>query len=193
MTHSWRSLRSFFAQMEYHSIGMGIASGEYCANCGVLRCITYISMSRCFPHCINIATQTVMDELKTNPVEPVLTTSTDPSDLPHLMRYAAALEADPVGKTRDLVTTCRSSGQRRHELQSVITEGNDSGRWQGEEGRKIPPVQLLQDCKTRWSSTFLLIDRVLMLYPVSPFPIACLNITTYMRCGPISLRVSKHF
>ena len=123
--------------------------------------------NRCFPHCINIATQTVLDELKTNPVDPVIGMAKDASELPHLTRYANALEADPVGKTRDLVTTCRSSGPRRRELQAVIAEGNKSGRWSREEGREIREVQLLRDCKTRWSSTFLLIDRALMLYPAS--------------------------
>lgn len=124
-------------------------------------------MTRCFPHCINIATQTVLDELKTNPFDPVIETAKDSSEIPHLTRYATALEADPVGKTRDLVTTCRSSGSRRRELQAVIADGNQSGRWSREEGREIREVQLLRDCKTRWSSTFLLIDRALMLYPVS--------------------------
>ena len=124
-------------------------------------------MIRCFPHCINIATQTVLDELKTNPFDPVIETAKDPSEIPHLTRYATALEADPVGKTRDLVTTCRSSGSRRQELRTVIADGNQSGRWLREEGREIREVQLLRDCKTRWSSTFLLIDRALMLYPVS--------------------------
>ena len=33
-------------------------------------------------------------------------------------------------------------------------------------GGTLPEVQLLRDCETRWSSTFLMITRVLNLYPV---------------------------
>lgn len=33
-------------------------------------------------------------------------------------------------------------------------------------GGMLPEVQLLRDCETRWSSTFLMITRVLTLYPV---------------------------
>lgn len=121
---------------------------------------------RCFPHCVNIAVQTVVDELQTNPVDPILNTAASEADVPHLTRYASALNADPIGKSRDLVTTCRSSGGRRKELQTIIAHGHATGSWMQEEGHEIPSVQLLRDCKTRWSSTFLLIDRMLLLYPV---------------------------
>lgn len=30
----------------------------------------------------------------------------------------------------------------------------------------LPVLQLLRDCETRWSSTFLMLDRVLTLVPV---------------------------
>lgn len=31
----------------------------------------------------------------------------------------------------------------------------------------MPVLQLLRDCETRWSSTYLMIDRILVLWPVS--------------------------
>jgi hypothetical protein len=46
------------------------------------------------------------------------------------------------------------------------------GYWSGKlpDGEdKLPVLRLLRDCPTRWSSTFKMIDRVLMLYPVSSF------------------------
>jgi hypothetical protein len=52
----------------------------------------------------------------------------------------------------------------------VIKEGNENGYWRGKlpDGKTtLPAVQLLRDCPTRWSSTFKMADRVLMLNPVS--------------------------
>ncbi|KAI0660766.1 hypothetical protein C8Q70DRAFT_1044080 [Cubamyces menziesii] len=80
--------------------------------------------------------------------------------------YADTLASDPVQKVRDLVTALRQSGQRRNELHQFIVDGVASGRWKDHpQGWQIKPLQLLRDCETRWSSTFLMIDRVLLLYP----------------------------
>jgi hypothetical protein len=40
--------------------------------------------------------------------------------------YEAAIQADPPGKSRSIVSTCRLSGQRRAELQEIILDGNKS-------------------------------------------------------------------
>lgn len=82
--------------------------------------------------------------------------------------YRAALAADIIGTARKLVTACRTSGQRREDFELTIVEGNAARTWKDSEGNPLPlPVlQLLRDCETRWSSTFLLLDRVLTLLPV---------------------------
>ena len=82
--------------------------------------------------------------------------------------YRAALAADIIGAARKLIAACRVSGQRREELELTIREGNEAGSWTDSEGNPLPlPVlQLLRDCETRWSSTFLMLDRMLMLLPV---------------------------
>ncbi|KAI6006128.1 hypothetical protein EDD15DRAFT_2154708, partial [Pisolithus albus] len=85
------------------------------------------------------------------------------------------LQRDVIGTVRSIVSVCRASGQRRQDLRKVIVEGNSSGRWAGklpDGGDKLPLYQLLRDCETRWSSTFLMIERLLLLYPVrvSPTP-----------------------
>ena len=51
----------------------------------------------------------------------------------------------------------------------MIKEGNTSNAWgkEDEEDIRLREVQLLRDVDTRWSSTFLMIDRVLELYPAS--------------------------
>lgn len=98
------------------------------------------------------------------------------NDIPHIddenesnQAYSDALASDPVARCRSLVTTCRASGQRREELMNMIKEGNTSNAWgkEDEEDIRLREVQLLRDVDTRWSSTFLMIDRVLELYPAS--------------------------
>lgn len=83
--------------------------------------------------------------------------------------YLSALEADLVGKCRSIVGACRVSGQRRQALLKKIDEGNKTGYWKGKLDNgtdKIPLVQLLRNCETRWSSTYNMIERVLELYAV---------------------------
>ncbi|KAJ6473957.1 hypothetical protein C8R47DRAFT_1053485 [Mycena vitilis] len=80
-----------------------------------------------------------------------------------LVLYAEALEADPVGKTRQIVAACRASGQRRADVKQIIQDGNEKFLW-GSDG-VIRVVQLLRDCETRWSSTYLMSDRLIELYP----------------------------
>jgi len=118
--------------------------------------------------------QAILAELKSNPRAPVIAASCNSSDhgdqLPlALQNYASALEHDPVGECRDIVSACRSSGQRRNRLRNVIEEGNKNNYWRGKlpDGKMVlPVVQLLRDCPTRWSSTFKMVDRVLLLNPV---------------------------
>ncbi|KAG2124354.1 hypothetical protein DEU56DRAFT_744665, partial [Suillus clintonianus] len=85
-----------------------------------------------------------------------------------LHTYANSLSNEPVGQCRDIVNSCRQSGQRRQRLQAVIEQGNNNGYWKGKlpDGKeKLPVLRLLRDCSTRWSSTFKMIDRVLTLHP----------------------------
>ncbi|KAH7903910.1 ribonuclease H-like domain-containing protein, partial [Hygrophoropsis aurantiaca] len=82
--------------------------------------------------------------------------------------YADALALDPIGECREIVAACRSSGQRRRRLKAVIKEGNEKGYWEGKlpnNETTLPVLQLLRDCVVRWSSTYGMIERVLLLYP----------------------------
>ena len=109
---------------------------------------------------MNIAVKTILLELKENPREPVLASSSNPDDHAMLSRYAEALASDPVKRTRDIVAGCRASGQRRAELKKVIISGNEQASWD------LDVLQLLRDCDTRWSSTKNMITRLIHLYPV---------------------------
>ena len=76
--------------------------------------------------------------------------------------YGNALQRDPVGRVRKLVSECRVSGQRRSALRTVIKNGNEMKSWPQtvmdfdspmlpdalKTGGKLPEVQLLRDCET---------------------------------------------
>ena len=78
--------------------------------------ITFIDSNiniRCFPHVINISVQTVVKELKENPYNPIIESCKNPSGPSReLMLYAEAVQSNPVGTTRDIVSVCRKSGHR---------------------------------------------------------------------------------
>ncbi|KAJ7696975.1 hypothetical protein B0H17DRAFT_1266691, partial [Mycena rosella] len=66
-------------------------------------------------------------------------------------------------KTRQAVAACRASGQRRDDVRQIIVDGNAKYLWQPDGIMRV--VQLLRDCETRWSSTYLMSDRLIELYP----------------------------
>ena len=78
--------------------------------------------------------------------------------------YALALSEDPVRAARTLVTKARQSILRREEFEKIVGECIENESFG--EGVHPPGTQLLRDVDTRWSSTFLMIDRLLSLYPV---------------------------
>ncbi|THH30687.1 hypothetical protein EUX98_g3511 [Antrodiella citrinella] len=133
---------------------------------------------RCFPHVINLAVQAALAKL--TEVEPLSTFTFDTAALddddtvedPPIATgtrtaleadpsYHAALLRDPVTLVRKLVSSCRVSRLRRDDFHDTILKGNADGSFQ----QKLRPVQLLRDMEVRWSSTYLMIDRALELYP----------------------------
>jgi len=123
--------------------------------------------SSCFPHVTNIATKTGLKYLTQVPahdteVDSVLIEEEFPLSPPWNMdaAYRDALEGDVVAAARKLVNVCRASGQRRKALQEIIREGNAANLFTLEE------LELLRDVDTRWSSTFYMIDRLILMYLV---------------------------
>ncbi|KAJ7113970.1 hypothetical protein C8R44DRAFT_630501, partial [Mycena epipterygia] len=115
----------------------------------------------CFPHVINIVTQTILVELKENPC--AVLGSASNLTFGELVSYVDALKSNPVSHGRQIVAVCRASGQHRSDLKVVITQGKE---------KKIRPpnktlraIQLLRDCETRWFSMYLMSERVMELYP----------------------------
>ncbi|KAL7282477.1 hypothetical protein ACG7TL_003948 [Trametes sanguinea] len=76
--------------------------------------------------------------------------------------YEAALSKNPVKAARELINKARQSGQRREDFDRIVSECIKKKTF----GDDTPSgTQLLRDVDTRWSSTFLMIDRLLSLYP----------------------------
>ncbi|KAJ7680087.1 hypothetical protein B0H14DRAFT_3101791 [Mycena olivaceomarginata] len=111
---------------------------------------------RCFPHVINLAVKAGLKALSDLPFyEPDIVLDNDGNPIPHSLldniEYWEALTLDPVGAARKLVTACHNM------------EGNEAGGW-GDPPAILRVVGLLKDVETRWSATFLVIDRVLEQY-----------------------------
>ena len=89
--------------------------------------------------------------------------------------YLAALKQDLISCARKLVNACRASGQRRSELHKIVLEMKlEAHQSDSQNTDQNPPifraVVLLRDVDTRWSSIYLMIDRLIELYPVREFP-----------------------
>ncbi len=153
--------------------------------------------TRCFPHVVNISVKHGLTALTKVDIssafsEDSVTSTTTLSDLegetdPELDQidsdsaaasnlflqndpeYLAALQNDPIKRAQELVNVCRVSGQRREELMEIIKEGNKTGAFP----KPVPEVQLLRNVDTRWSSIYLMIDRLLELYPVCYISFCC--------------------
>ncbi|KDQ21135.1 hypothetical protein BOTBODRAFT_49837 [Botryobasidium botryosum FD-172 SS1] len=106
---------------------------------------------RCFPHVINIAVTAGIESL----------TVTTPEFSAKYPRYAKILEENIIAKARAVVTACRTSGQRRADFRATIEDGNKHGTFKD----TLRLLQLLRDVNTRWSSLYLMIERLLYLYP----------------------------
>ena len=103
--------------------------------------------------------------------------------------YLQALTADVLGTARKLVSTCRVSGKRREEFLETILQGNLDETWVDDDGNPIPreALQLLRDCETRWSSTYFMVDRVLVMLPV------CFAMLSFIISDPTHSQVIKLF
>ncbi|KAI0349311.1 hypothetical protein OH77DRAFT_1582550, partial [Trametes cingulata] len=76
--------------------------------------------------------------------------------------YEAALSRNFVKAVRNLIAKARQSGQRRDDFDKIVTDCIENETF----GVGVhPPGSLLRDVDTPWSSTFLMIDRLLTLYP----------------------------
>lgn len=125
---------------------------------------------RCFPHIINICVQHTLSKY----------TQADLGDLPSTWtnadgkvirkaEYIETVETDPVGLGRNIVTAIRASGQRRAAFSQTIENGNKGEVFTDRHGNttRLANNELLLDCRTRWDSTYIMINRLRALRQVS--------------------------
>ena len=87
------------------------------------------------------------------------------------------MDRDPIKRARAVVRILRSSDQRKRDFKEVIKNGNKSGWFRGVNSFVIvvPDLELLCDVKTRWDSTYAMIERLVALQPVSIPAASCFN------------------
>jgi hAT family C-terminal dimerisation region len=126
-----------------------------------LRNETHPGPHSCFPHIINLAAQELVDSLKHTP-------ATDGVD----RTFLQLLQLDPVAHCRELIVACRLTSLRRKEFRDTITDLNKSGA-------KVPNLALIYDVVTRWSATFNMISRFLLIQQVSYQLLRFLGLTSH--------------
>jgi hypothetical protein len=132
--------------------------------------------TRCLPHIINLSVKAGLKQItEVHSTDPETENQDDEDENNWLIssdiasrdeEYQQILRGDVIAEGRHIVTACRLSGQHREEFTEIIKEGNKSGRF-GQGGLRV--VALLRYMDIRWSSTYLMVDRVLEMYPVSNF------------------------
>jgi hypothetical protein len=137
---------------------------------------SFTLLFRCFPHVINLAVQSIYAALKDGRGVPGCY-GDNSNAIPEITRlpygvtedaYRHALKSDVLGSTRKLVSACRASGRRREEFVETAMKVSDDGEQNNDDGNPISrkALQLLRDCEIRWSSTYIMVDRVLLMLPV---------------------------
>ena len=83
--------------------------------------------------------------------------------------WYTGLKRDPIKRARRIVCIVRSSDQRKEAFKHVINTGNRSGWFRSHDNKviELPNLELLRDVKTQWDSVYRMIERLLVLRPVS--------------------------
>lgn len=121
----------------------------------------------CFPHIINICVSHTIKAYTTADFSHVAPTWVDfLGNVVVKEEYVQALATDPIATGRDIIRIIRASGQRRKGFHDTIINRN-SNQWYTGNTTQVPVVELLRDVKTRWDSTFFMINRLRALRLVS--------------------------
>ncbi|KAI9058884.1 hypothetical protein FKP32DRAFT_1580955 [Trametes sanguinea] len=118
---------------------------------------------RCFSHVVNIAVKHGLAALTDTNPSSYMDSEADTGSTPPQAQELPSPHSSDDPRARQLVNACRASGQRCEDFMATITEGNRTEAFG--QGKSLRAVQLLRDVNTWWSSTFLMIDRLLELYP----------------------------
>jgi len=145
---------------------------------------------RCLPHIFNICVQHVLNNY----------TWADFADCPaiwkntsgkviHKEPYIQSVRQHLIGHGREIVHSIRSSGQHHSNFQLTIKSGNEQESFANETSQwiSLPVLELLHDVKTRWDSTYFMINHLRALRPVSTFTcsVSHTHNCVYAGCWPL--------
>jgi len=91
--------------------------------------------------------------------------------------WFSGMKCDPIKRALKVVRILRLSDQRKRDFKEVIKNGNKSGWFRGINSSVlvVPDLEPLRDVKTRWDSTYAMIERLVVLRPVSIPAVNCFN------------------
>lgn len=123
----------------------------------------------CLPHIYNLCVQHVLDNYTCADFTECPPTWKDATGkVINKAEYVEAVRGNPIGHGRTVVCNIRSSSQHCSNFQAAIISGNKHERFDvNKRVVQLPVVQLLRDVKTRWNSTYFMINRFRVLQQVS--------------------------
>jgi len=116
-------------------------------------CDDWLTNDRCFPHIVHLIAEAFHDALKYTP-------DNLPGAEPDLVQ---SVQSDVVKRMRSLIVACRDGGKRREEFCQLVSEMHQASA-------DIPLLTLIYDVITRWSATYNMIGRFLLLLEVHIMP-----------------------
>ena len=123
---------------------------------------------RCFPHIMHICVHHTIDKYTDADFTDVAAQWFNALKQPvNKTTYLRAMQQDPVELDRECVRALHSSGQRRSNFRQTIQSGNENQSFTSDSKCiSLPVVQLLQDVRTRWDSTYFMINHLCTLCQV---------------------------
>lgn len=120
----------------------------------------------CFPHIIHICVTHVLKSFNDDEITTIIDSETWSDTFPDVEEeqdaYVEAVKADPIAMARTAIWAIRASGMRRDEFTDTIRTGNLKNWFKNTTGsvQQVPELELLRDVKTRWDSTYAMINRL---------------------------------
>jgi hypothetical protein len=123
----------------------------------------------CFPHVMHICVTHVIEDFTDTDLITISEAWTDAfPDNEARKAYAEAVGLDPIEMGCNIVQAIRVSGLCRDNFMDTVKTGNIKGWFKSPAGeaQQVPELELLRDVRTRWDSTYMMINHLCALHPV---------------------------